>query len=187
MDFLDTFQNDNWVINLPYDLLWYISTFTNINSLLNTCSQLHQLKELKRSKFKNDCLVKKYCNNSKFKQKIDKCTNIYQLNPMFYKMTDVSKFKNINTVQLYECHNVTDFSALENVRSLTITLCSSIDVNTLGHMYKLKLFHCDNITDVSALRDVPNLTITRCDGITDVSALRDVPNLTITECPNITW
>ena len=78
MDCIDP-NDSNRLVNLPYDILRLIGEYTNINSLLNTCSQLHQLKELKRSKFKNGRLVTKYCNSSKFKKKIDKCTNIYEL------------------------------------------------------------------------------------------------------------
>ena len=63
------------------------------------------------------------------------------------------------SLDLSECRNITDVSALGGVHTLTLTNCGITDVSTLGGVDTLNLFGCRDITDVSALNNVPNLTL----------------------------
>ena len=80
------------------------------------------------------------------------------------------------SVDLSECSNITDVSALGGVHTLNLSWCSKItDVSALGGVHTLDLRGCSNITDVSALGGVHTLDLTYCSKITDVSALKYVP------------
>ena len=177
MDFLDTLNNNNWVINLPYDILRLVGEYTNINNLLNTCSQLHQFKELKRSSLIEDA-IEKYCNDIDFRNFINEITNIHELIiDNCQNVTDVSVLGKVHTLHLRNCKGITDVSALGKVHTLTILWCLHItDLSALGNVHELTIGRSHNITDVSALGDIPNLTITGCSNLTDVSALRNVQN-----------
>ena len=68
----------------------------NINSLLNTCSQLHQLKELKRSKIIR-YTAREYYYNIDFRNLIDEITNIHELTIDSCGITEVSALRNVHT------------------------------------------------------------------------------------------
>ena len=103
---------------------------------------------------------------------LSECSNI----------TDVSALGRVHTLYLRGCDNITDVSALGGVHTLDLSWCSEItDVSALGGVHTLNLSHCQNITDVSALGG-PNqhtLDLRGCSSITDesLSALGNVPNL----------
>ena len=89
-------------------------------------------------------------------------------------------FKNIHTLNLRICRQLTDVSALGNVHTLNLSACDNIsDVSALGNVNTLKLSECDKITDVSALEKVNNLYICMCDNIKDVTVLDNVHDLSL--------
>ena len=64
------------------------------------------------------------------------------------------------SLDLSECRNITDVSALGGVHTLSLSGCWNItDVSALGGVHTLDLEGCDSITDVSSLNNVPNLTL----------------------------
>ena len=87
-------------------------------------------------------------------------------------------FKNIHTLNLQICKQLTDVSALGNVHTLNLSYCENItDVSALGNVHTLNLHNCKKITDVSALGNVDALNLWNCNKITDVSALGNVHTL----------
>lgn len=88
-------------------------------------------------------------------------SNIKDLNPL-------SRFKNIDTLDLSWCKALSDINALKN-----------ININ------KLELNGCKNINDVSPLKNVTILDLSYCTGIKDVSLLGNVSTLNLTGCSNI--
>ena len=114
--------------------------------------------------------------------------NIHTLNLRICRqLTDVSALGNVHTLNLSYCDNITDVSALGNVHTLNLTNCKKItDVSALGKVHNLDLRHCENITDVSALGNVYNLSLRGCENISDVSALGNVHTLKLDHCDKIT-
>ena len=82
------------------------------------------------------------------------------------------------SLDLRDCRNITDVSALGGVHTLDLSECEKItDVSALGGVHTLDLRGCSNITDVSALGGVHILDLSECEKITDVSALGGVHDL----------
>ena len=64
------------------------------------------------------------------------------------------------SLNLSECSNITDVSALGGVHTLDLSECKKItDVSALGAVHTLNLRDCSNITDVSALSNVYTINL----------------------------
>lgn len=50
----------------------------------------------------------------------------------FYQIRDVSVLKDLHSLNLCYCENITDVSPLENVHSLNLAACKITDVSALG-------------------------------------------------------
>ena len=104
-----------------------------------------------------------------------------------FNITDVSALGNVHTLDLTCCRNITDVSSLGNVHTLNLSYSDNItNVSSLGNVHTLDLSYCSKITDVSALGNVHTLNLSDCDNITDVSALGNVHTLDLRGCINIT-
>lgn len=100
---------------------------------------------------------------------------------------DVSKFKNINILNLSNCRYITNVSTLGCVTKLNLHNCNGItDVTELINVHELNLSDCKNITNVNNLINVKKLNLRGCDGLTDVSNLGNVHVLDLSRCENIT-
>lgn len=93
-------------------------------------------------------------------------------------VTDVSALGNVHTLDLHNCKNITDVSALNKVYKLNLSNTKVADVSALGNVHTLDLHSCKNITDVSALGSVHTLDLCYTN-VTDVSALGNVHNLNL--------
>jgi hypothetical protein len=104
-------------------------------------------------------LIKKYyllnCGRKKRAVKLSNNGFKIKLSLSYTGISDVSKFRNIHTLDLEGCYNLTDVSALGNVHTLDLIKCKNItDVSKLGNVHTLYLSWCKNITDVSKLGNV---------------------------------
>eukprot|EP00056_Hartaetosiga_gracilis_P011022 m.165016 g.165016 ORF g.165016 m.165016 type:complete len:623 (+) comp13431_c2_seq2:85-1953(+) len=98
-------------------------------------------------------------------------------------LKDLSPFKNVHTLYLRRCSNVTDVSSLCNVHTLHLVSFPSLtDVHPLKNVHTLTLSHCENVQNVQSLGRVHSLKIVDCNGIEDVAALSSVNTLSIHSC-----
>ena len=79
----------------------------------------------------------------------------------------------VNSLNLWNCKNVTDVSSLGQVHSLNLSETNITDVSSLGQVHSLNLSET-NITDVSSLGQVHLLNLRHCYNVTDVSSLGPV-------------
>lgn len=98
---------------------------------------------------------------------------------------DVSFLSNSHCVCLVACENVTDFTPLQTVHTLSITQSHVADVSALGSVSNLYLSICPHVKDVSALGNVDILHLSHCIGVTDVSALNAVRTLELHYCNSV--
>ena len=86
------------------------------------------------------------------KAEMEKVKEILNFDLSFSDIKDVSMFRNVHTLNLTDCKNVTDVSMLGNVHTLSLRGCKNVtDVSALGNVHTLNLGNCCNISDVSAL------------------------------------
>ena len=108
-------------------------------------------------------------------------TSIHTLNfaHVFRKITDVSMYGNVHTLDLSWVAGVNDVSALGNVHTLSLRGTHVTDVSQLGNVHTLSLSGT-NVTDVSQLGNVHSLDLSYTD-VEDVSALGNVHTLDLRE------
>jgi hypothetical protein len=99
---------------------------------------------------------------------------------------DLMMFKDIHSLRLETCPQITDVSMLGGLHELHIVNCQGvIDVSSLGNIHTLYLLQSYYITDVSALGNVRCLRLSGCFQIRDVSALGNVEDLDLSWCYKI--
>ena len=174
------------------DLFMTINEYTDLKSLCDTCLLFAILKKYINYKlnreyslmyyddilFRNIVLNKIFNPSKQLHINLSECDNII----------DVSALGHIHTLDLTNCENITDVSALGNIHTLYLTGCNITDVSMLGNVHKLVLRCCYDITDVSALGNVYTLNLSNCYNITDVSSLGNVHKLYLDNCNlTISW
>jgi hypothetical protein len=175
--------------NIPVDaftiIINYLNTPYESANLLLTCSTIYSINEhLTRKDTKHLKLIK--INNCKDFEKVPKWVNIqYYIHNT--EITDVSALGNVHTLTLKVCTDVIDVSVLRKVHTLNLWWCDKVtDVSALGNVHTLDLTKCKKVTDVSALGNVHNLNLWGCKGVTDVSALGNVHTLYLGCCNRVT-
>ena len=102
------------------------------------------------------------------------------------EVVDVSALGRVHSLNLTYCKYVVDVSALGRVHSLNLSYCTGVvDVSALGGVHSLDLWGCTRVVDVSALGSVHSLDLTGCTRVVDVSALGRVYSLNLEGCTNI--
>jgi hypothetical protein len=62
-------------------------------------------------------------------------------------ITNISMLGDLNTLDIYNCHNITNLFGLENLQVLDISNNQNItDISMLGNLFKLDIRYCYNIT-----------------------------------------
>ena len=124
------------------DLFRFIYEYTDLRSLCDTCTLLLTFKQYIIYKFN-----KKY--------------SLMYYDDILFRQRVLNKIANPNKqlhLDVSNCNQITDVSALGNVHTLDLTYCCDItDVSALGNVHTLDLSYCDNITDVSSLGNVHKL------------------------------
>ncbi len=95
-------------------------------------------------------------------------------------ISNVSFLRNIQTVHLSFCHQITDVSPLYGIKTLFLTHCYSIrDISCLGNHYRLLIFSCRFIgRGYECFRSVRHAEIIGCE-VPDLSVFREVKSLQI--------
>jgi hypothetical protein len=135
-------------------------------------------------------LIKKYylldCGRKKRAVKLSNNGFKIKLNLRYTSITDVSKFRNIHTLDLSGCNNLTNISTLDNVYNLNLENCKNlINISGFTNVHILNLSYCKNITNVSMLGNVHTLYLNDSYNITDVSTLGNVHTLDLSFCVDI--
>jgi len=146
------------------ELFGYIDEYTDLRSLCDTCTLLLIFKKYIHYKLNKEYSLL-YYDDISFRNRV--------LSEIF------NPYKQLH-LDLSECNQITDVSALGKTHTLLLMHCDKIkDVSPLGKVHNLDLSYCDNIEDVSALGNVSNLNLHGCLKIKDVSALSKVHTLTL--------
>ena len=98
-------------------------------------------------------------------------------------ISDAYELRNIRTLSLSKCKNITDVSMLGNVYDLDLSYTNVSDVSMLGNVYALNLTHT-RVIDVSKLGRVHKLNLSNTK-VEDVSMLGDVYDLNLTDCNSV--
>jgi len=118
------------------DLFRVINEYAYLRSLCDTCTLLSTFKKYLIYKL-NSTYSLLYYDDISFRQRV--------LNKIFNPCKQLY-------LDLSDCNQVTDVSALGNVHTLNLRNCYNItDVSSLGNVHTLDLFRCYQISDVSAL------------------------------------
>jgi hypothetical protein len=92
----------------------------------------------------------------------------------------------VYTLNLLNCVEICDVSALGRVHTLTLFGCTGVrDVSALGRVHTLSLFGCTGVRDVSALGRVHTLDLSWCTGVCDASELGSVYSLCLYGCTEV--
>jgi hypothetical protein len=127
-----------------------------------------------------------------------------------HSLGDFVYFSSLDPFKQCEClYNVSsfshrDFPFLPNLKEISVTSESLVNISNLSHLKNVKLERCDNVIDISGLQNVPVLTIRTCKNIEnfsflgkqislilenlticDVSHLGNVYDLKLRSCPEI--
>jgi hypothetical protein len=126
---------------------------SSLHTLSLHCRYLHDYRKLKRVKLKD-------------------CKSI----------TDVSCFRNVQSLSLISCPNLEFDTTLQNLDDLEVRDCNSIeDISVFRNIHRLKI-EVYRVTDVSVLQNVHYLDLGYCFNIVDVSALGNVHSLILNDC-----
>jgi hypothetical protein len=153
-----------------------------LNNLLNVTKQFYGIKKRNFYWNLNKMYSERYYCDVAFRRKIDSIiTNaniqlsVNLTEPKDVKVVDLNMLKNLNSLNIYRCHNIVDVIPLRNIHTLSLNQCYGVsDISPLSNIHTLSLINCRDISDISALCSVHTLTLERCNNITDVSALGNV-------------
>lgn len=175
------------MVNTNYlDLNWYNNTedCININSFISLeyCTAITDFSSLKGIMHINLSGCAQITNADLIHLSDTKTLNLSDC----HLITDVSMLSHLDGLDISKCPYIEDVSPLLKLHTLKLHCCRITDVSALGKLNNLDLSCCDYITDVSALGKVGKLDLSNCDNITDVSDLINVENLNLSACGNIT-
>jgi hypothetical protein len=96
-------------------------------------------------------------------------------------------WKNIpKKVHLYRCYGITDVSMFRNVQSLTLEFLRFLTkLEEVGNIRFLKIVSCENLSDISCLGGLngnQEVVLSNCHKIHDFSSLKMVPKVNIIDC-----
>ena len=174
------------------EVLRFLSNINNLNAIDKNLNRIYKLYLYNNSYIRlNRYYSIRYYEDEEFRtfvhSRVENPSNQLSLDLSECRnITDVSALGGVHTLNLRGCWHITDVSALGGVHTLTLRDCHNIpDVSALGGVHTLTLHCCLNIRDVSALGGVHTLDLSRCYDITDVSALGGVYTLDLSNCYNI--
>ena len=93
--------------------------------------------------------------------------------------------KNLHTLDISACMNITKISAPSNLHSLYMNDCINADNISPGNLHTLFMNFCP-VTNVSTFGNLFELSIVGCSGVTDVSTLGDLHTLDMSDCYKVT-
>lgn len=103
----------------------------------------------------------------------------------------ISKLKNVHSLAIYLCHNITDMAfktgssdILHTLVMIMIRSNNIYDMQPFCNVHTLKLIKCDGIKNVNMLGNVYKLYLSACGYIKDVSKLGNVHTLKLPEIGN---
>ena len=162
------------LVYLHDDVLQYTSKYIDLNEFCTTC------KSLWNGELRKDIVYffLRGPDALRFYKEEDFRTYVY---------SRVTKPNKQISVDLLNCDQVQDTSALGNVHRLCLSWCRNLrDVSALGNVYNLDLHNCSGVRDVSALGNVHRLNLSDCSNLIDVSGLEKVHDLNLSGCSNVT-
>ena len=100
-------------------------------------------------------------------------------------ITDISwvhMISSLQSIELYDCANITDVSCLRNVPTVVLYHCMKIsDVSSLGNVENLSINYCSYFSSIQGLGKAKQkrVQIKGCPGVQDYSPIRNVPHVFI--------